>query len=553
MKNPNCLYICACCLWLGLFEGGLVQADEAELIGHWQLAADAKDVSGKGHHGENHGAQLAEEGAVFDGRKNYVEVNSSASLDTGQGSFSIAAWVHTDAVLDDVLGDVLSKFDPKSRTGFMLNIKHNVGATNSQANYRHVQFGIDSGRVDQAWTDCGRPGEAVLIFSMAVFDDQLFAGTCVAGRDQSGRVFRYDGGEKWIDCGAPGKSNAISALAVYDGKLYAGTAKYWLGGSALAESENPNPGGAIYRYEGGQDWVKVGALPEREGVNGLVVYKGKLYASSMYAPAGFFRYEGGTQWTDCGVPDGRRMEQLSVYNGDLFATTYDGGLIYRYNGETWTNCGQLGDNTQTYAFAVNHGQLYAGTWPSGKVFRYVADNDWEDVGRLGEEKEVMGMAVYNGKMYGGTLPLAEVYRYDGGREWKNMGRVDLTPDVKYRRAWTMAVYRGKLFVGTLPSGKVQSLKAGEVVTLDRQLPSGWVHLAAVKGADRLKLYLNGKLVASSEKFDSADYPLSNQEPLKIGFGPHDYFNGRLGDVRFYRGALTDEGVAKLAAQNKPGK
>ena len=345
---------------------GWACAEEAELIGHWKLASDAEDASGKANHGASHGVKLAKKGAAFDGRKNYIEVSSSPSLETGKDPFSIAAWIHTDAVLDDVLGDVVSKFDSKSRTGFMLNIKHNVGATNSQANYRHVQFGIDNGRVDEKWTDCGRPGEAVLIFSMAVFDDQLFAGTCVAGKEASGRVFRYDRDGKWIDCGAPDKSNAISALAVYEGKLYAGTAKYRLGGSALAESENPNPGGAIYRYEGGQDWVRVGALPDREGVNGLVVYKGKLYASSMYAPAGFFRYEGGTQWVDCGVADGRRMEQLSVFNGDLFATTYDGGLIYRYDGEKWTACGQLGDNTQTYAFAVNNGQLYAGTWPSGQ-------------------------------------------------------------------------------------------------------------------------------------------------------------------------------------------
>jgi len=75
----------------------------------------------------------------------------------------------------------------------MLNIKHNVGATNSQANYRHVQFGIDNGRVDEKWADHGRPGQAVLIFSMAVFDDELFVGICVAGKGQSGRVYRYGG------------------------------------------------------------------------------------------------------------------------------------------------------------------------------------------------------------------------------------------------------------------------------------------------------------------------------------------------------------------------
>ncbi len=160
--------------------------NEAELIGHWKLTADAKDSSAKDNHGISHGVKLGANGAFFDGRKNYVEVKSSVSMETGSAPFSIAAWVRTDAELDDVLGDVISKFDPQSRRGFILNIKHNVGATNSQANYRHLQFGIDNGRVDEKWTDHGRPGQAVLIFSMAVFDDELFVGTCVAGKDQAG-------------------------------------------------------------------------------------------------------------------------------------------------------------------------------------------------------------------------------------------------------------------------------------------------------------------------------------------------------------------------------
>lgn len=530
---------------------GLVRASEAELIAHWRLSSDALDTSGADNSGTNHGLKFEQGRADFDGRSSHVRVESSPAFEFGKDPFSIAAWVHTDAVLDDAIGDLISKFDPQSRTGFMLNIKHNVGATNSQANYRQVQFGIDSGSAVGEWKNCGRPGEAVLIFSMATFEENLYVGTGVAGKESAGRVFRYDGDSGWIDCGAPDQSNSVSSMAVYEGKLHVGTAKYRLAGSSLAESENLHPGGGIYRYEGDGKWLELGKLPDREGVNGLVVYKGKLYASSMYAPAGFFRYDGEKKWTDCGVPDGKRVEQLSVYNGDLFATSYDGGLVFRFDGSKWTHCGQLGDNTQTYAFAINQGQLYVGTWPSGKVFRYLDDNEWEDAGRLGEEKEVMGMAVYNGKMYGGTLPLAEVFRYDGSQNWTSMGRVDLTPDVKYRRAWTMAVFQGRLFVGTLPSGKVMSLKAGEVVTLDRQLPSGWVHFTAVKGDDQLKLYLDGKLVAASEKFDPADYDLSNSEPLKIGFGPHDYFKGSLSDLRVYRGSLSDEQIGKLASENRP--
>jgi len=257
---------------------------------------------------------------------------------------------------------------------------------------------------------------------------------------------------------------------------------------------------------------------------------------------------GGSTWTNCGSPDGKRVEALCVFNGNLFATGYDEGAVYRYDGSDWTHCGRLGDNTQTYGFAILHGQLHVATWRSGRVFRYAGDNDWVDVGRLGEELEVMGMAVYNGKLYAGTLPLAGVFRYDGSSHWHDTGRVDFTPDVRYRRAWTMAVYDGKLFVGTLPSGHVMSLEAGKSVTLDRELPPGWVHLAAVKQHDRLKLYLDGNLAAESSTFDAADYDLTNTQPLKIGFGPHDYLNGQLSDVKFYRQALSDADVARLAGE-----
>ncbi len=83
------------------------------------------------------------------------------------------------------------------------------------------------------------------------------------------------------------------------------------------------------------------------------------------------------------------------------------------------------------------------------------------------------------------------------------------------------------------------------MTYDRAMPAGWVHLAAVRGADHLCLYVNGKLVAKSAKFESADYNISNDQPLKIGFGPHDFFNGILKDVRLYRRELTEPEVAAL--------
>ncbi len=107
----------------------------------------------------------------------------------------------------------------------------------------------------------------------------------------------------------------------------------------------------------------------------------------------------------------------------------------------------------------------------------------------------MPLLVYNGKMYGGTLPLAEVYRYDNN-SWNRIGQVDKTPDVKYRRAWSMAVYQGRLFVGTLPSGRVLSIEAGKNVTYDHEFPSGWHHIAAVRGDRSLKLFVDGSKLLS---------------------------------------------------------
>jgi Concanavalin A-like lectin/glucanases superfamily len=275
------------------------------------------------------------------------------------------------------------------------------------------------------------------------------------------------------------------------------------------------------------------------------VFKDRLYASSLYRPAGFFRYESDGRWTTVPVPDGKRVESLGVFNGFLWATSYDGGRVYRFDGETWNDFGQLGDNTQTYSFAIHRGRLCVGTWPSGKVYRHEGEG-WDDLGRLGSELEVMGMLVHNGQLYAGTLPLAEVHRYDGGTKWTSTGRLDPTPDVKYRRAWTMAQYRGRLFCTTLPSGRVHALEAGPCATHDRELPPGWQHVAAVKRGGSLTLYVNGKAVAESAKFDPAKFELSSDAPLRIGAGAGDFFNGSLADIRLYSGALDETMIGRLA-------
>ncbi len=531
-----------------VFTSWSVCLAEDRPIAHWPLRQDAKDAGPLGLHAKRHGGELtfsATDGVKLDGRDDWLEVPTHDKLKLGTKDFTVSLWLHTSERLDDVPGDLLSQFDADKRRGWNLSLKsHSVTA--SQANTRTLHFGIDQDRLESKWTDHGQVGNGMFVKALAVFDGQLFAGTCEQGKDQAGHVYRFGGGQKWINCGSPAPCNAVSAFAELDGKLYVGVSKYRLGGSALKESENPNLGGRVFRYDGDNRWADCGQLPETEGIGGFAVFRGKLHAGSLYKPAGFFRYEGDQKWTTLPLPNGKRVEAMCVHNGQLFASSYDEAHIYRYDGETWTDCGQVGEaaNTQTYSFAIHRGRMYVGTWRTGKVFRYDGDNQWADCGRLGEELEVMGMLVHNGGLFAGSLPLAEVFRFDGKDRWASVGRVDLTPDVMYRRAWTMAEYQGRLFVGTLPSGRVLSIAAGANVTHDRSLPAGWQHVAAQRAGRELKLFVDGKLVSTSVPFESSQFDLSTDAPLRIGFGPTDTFNGRLRDVRIWNRALSAEEVAR---------
>lgn len=480
---------------------------------------------------------------------------SGAEVDSlGTGDFSIALWLDAD---EGPGGDLLSQYDPAKRRGFHFTLKSNPGVVSNQANWRHLQFGIDDGR-ETGWSDCGRPGQALFAFSLAVHEGELYAGTCEPGTGDRGRVYRYGGEDRWVDCGAPDDSNSVTALAVFEGALYAGTGKYRVAGSSLPESENASLGGRIFRYGGGDNWIDCGQLPETEAVGGLVVYEGKLHASSLYRPAGFFRYEGGEQWTSLPVPSGpdrdtnervpKRVVPLTVHGEYLYAGSYDGGDVYRFDGSGWTHCGRVGENTQTYSFATFGGALTVGTWPSGSVYRFDGIERWSDLGRLGEEMEVMGMLVHNGRFLAGTLPLAEVYQYEGGTEWKHLARLDPTPDVKYRRAWTMAEHKGRVFVSTLPSGRIHSFGAGEQVQWGHSLGTGWHHLAAVKKGGSLALYVDGKVVARREGLDLEGYDLTSEAPLRVGDGVNGPFQGTLREVRLYGEALASGAITALAAK-----
>ncbi|RUL88091.1 LamG domain-containing protein [Tautonia sociabilis] len=530
------------------------------LVAHWPLSGDFRDHSGNGLHAVPEGevdpaapGPGGEPGRAvgFDGRGS-LRVPPLPALDPGVSDLTISAWVYTEEQVDSPLGDLLSQYDPQTRRGLILGIKTNAGVTFSQANDRHLQFGIDDDRQSE-WTSAGIPGEGTLFAcALAVHDGQLFAGTCEPAEGDSGHVYRFVGGteNQWVDCGAPDGSNAVTALAVYNGRLYAGTGRYRVAGSSLPESPNSTPGGRVFRYEGGTSWTDCGRLGASIAVSGLAVFQGSLYAGSLYEPAGFFRYEGGSTWTALEPPDGHRVQAIAPFDGLLHAGSYDLGHVYQYDGQRWSDLGAVGDpqiNTQTYSFAVYQGRLHVATWRSGRVYRLGQSGRWEDLGRLGEELEVMGMLVHNGRLMAGTLPLAQIYRFEGEAGWRLLTQLDHTPDVVYRRAWTMAEHGGRLFVSTLPSAEVFSFRAGASVQWGRRFPSGWHHVAAIRSGDTLHLVVDGTPVASETVAGSGAFSLTTGGPLRIGSGPNAPFRGRLADLRLHHRALTRDEVLRLAS------
>lgn len=536
------------------------------LIGHWELGSDTNDHSGTGQSTRATDVELGHEGpggqvgtaAKFNGKTSVLEVAEHHSLDFAYSDLALTAWVRLDDDNPDVVGDIISNFDPDSRKGFQLGIVTNTGVTSTaQPNHRHLQFGIDDAQLDPAWTDCGRPGNCIKVGALTVSKGMLYAGSLETQPEEMGHLWRYDGGQKWTDLGNPVGCNIFNSIAEYEGGLYCGIGRYNCSGSGLGATNNMTPGGQVYRFESGE-WIYCGhpggedAVPDEEQVSGyhtgkaddaisLTVFRGELYCTSNHR-LGVFKFEGGENWKHIGLD--RRILSFTIYKGDLYALI-NGGPVYRYEGgEDWTYCGDPETSTQTYGAVTHQGKLYVGTWPEGEVYRYDGGEIWVKVDRVACEREIMAMVSYNGKAYVGGLPMANVYRMD--REgFSYVGNLDSSP-VVMRRVWSMAVYDGKLYGGTLPSGHMLSIEAGKVVTGDRVFPAGWHHLAAVKEGGRLKVYLDGDLYGNSSPFAPNQYDLTTSAPLRIGFGSYEYFRGRMSNVRLYNRALGAREIYELS-------
>jgi len=160
------------------------------LVGHWPLTEDMRD------HGPNALATTTVDvthvpgttagpersSARFNGKSSSLSVLPRPCLALGTGDFSVCAWVRSDLPANDVVGDLIGQYDCGNRTGWQLAVVTNSGVTAAaQANWRNLQFGVDQARLQNAWTDHGRPGNAVRITALTVARGRLYAGTLETG------------------------------------------------------------------------------------------------------------------------------------------------------------------------------------------------------------------------------------------------------------------------------------------------------------------------------------------------------------------------------------
>ena len=541
------------------------------LVAHWEFRGDLKDSSGNGHDGIGRNVAFAagphgvpRTAALFNGRDSVVEVSDAEPLRLEKGDFSLAVWIRPDSPMRTVFGDIVSKFEPARRRGINLSLAGSACSYSGMSDSRHVHFGIDDGYLGK-WEDCGKPCDSnSLVSCLIVYEGELYCGIADAAKPQdAAHVFRWKEGKTWEDCGRLGSDPghlSVQSMIVHDGRLYAGTGIWW--NWSRLEKFAPTH---VFVYEGGKSWRDLGQVGSGSRVLCLGSYGGELYAGLDRAGGGkCFKYQG-RQWIDCGAPDGRNFECLMPLAGKLYGATH--GNMYLYGGgANWTCIGRSPyEENQIHCLGVFGGKLHAGCWPSGHILRYEGGEKWVSTGRpnaTGSNNEVNDLLVHNGKLYGGLIPRAEVYRYETDGNWTLLKSLAANTAAKGSAAWcrvnALCSHRGRLWAstgsctgepqyvdpeGTL--GRVYSLQLGLMVSHERDIGPGWTHLAAVRQGQQLLLYVNGQLSRQADAPEGRLFDLSNNEPLRIGFGAESFFAGAMADLRLYREALGAQEVKSL--------
>lgn len=242
----------------------------------------------------------------------------------------------------------------------------------------------------------------------------------------------------------------IPSLADFNGYLYAGVWKY----------EPPNHSAEIWRSSNGEDWQMVDARPVN-GAADMEVFDGALYAGSWNGY--IWSSTNGITWTEIisGGFDGSNqgIAHFAVYSDTLYAGTWkDGAEIWNtHNGTDWEplildGMGDL-NNTGVIASEAFNGYLYWGVenWTSGAqlwrsdgitVTSLITDG-FDDI----DNTSVSSLAVFNDELYAGLCNSTQgvlVVKSANGIDWEPSPGAFSHPEVGCING--MEVFTGKLYL-----------------------------------------------------------------------------------------------------------
>ena len=215
-------------------------------------------------------------------------------------------------------------------------------------------------------------------------------------------------------------------------------------------------------------WTLSFASP-KTAMAALTVYNGKLYATGWdgQSNARLYVYDGIT-WTDTHFESVvsttiNLIEALQVFNGRMYigtrvtvsGTTYV--RIYYFDGTSFTtdfSATGVSGYSGIEDITVHNGILYAANGSTiGEVYQRNSDANWISLGKVEPGSPARALIAYNGSLYAGTGAggHARVWRWTG-LSWTLVK--DLTTDFSLNQngVWSFAIFNNKLFVGTAGPG-----------------------------------------------------------------------------------------------------
>jgi len=317
------------------------------------------------------------------------------------------------------------------------------------------------------------------VMSLTSYNRHLYAG--IFNKASGAQLWRYDGSwELVIPDGFGDKFNVGINLFEFNGQLYAGTWNRDYGAER-------NYGGQIWRSSDGISWRQVVSGGFGDTSNGeifrFVLFKRQIYVSTWNITNGLEIWRSSTgdagSWTKMtkgfGSAENRSVVGFEIFNGYLYAGTFDAFINNALGGEVWrssdgaawsqVNMGGFGDaenhvisalaafNSYLYAITTHTGDSGAEIWRcqtcDGSDWVIVVNNGFGDA----DAGRPSGLEVYNDQLYaviGDYNAGLDVWRTDNGTSWEQVGFNGFGDSNNGRPYWdnSITVFDNALYIGT---------------------------------------------------------------------------------------------------------